>query len=166
MAVPRVFLALGSNLGHREAALTRAQTRLGERGFHTTSRSSLYLTEPVGGPPQEWFLNAVLGGDTSLGPEALLEACLQTEREMGRERGARWGPRAIDIDLLLYGDERREGAALTLPHPRLHERLFVLVPLAEIAPQALHPVLGLTAEEMRRRCPDPHAVQRLPPPAF
>jgi len=160
MGAPSVFLGLGSNLGDREAALERAEALLLGRGFRATARSSLYLTEPVGGPPQDWFLNQVLGGETALAPEDLLAACLETEREMGRRRGERWGPRAIDIDLLLYGSERRQALGLTLPHPRLAERLFVLVPLSEIAPAVRHPVLGLTADEMRRACPDAHAVRR------
>ncbi len=96
--------------------------------------------------------------------QALLAACLATEGELGRVRAERNGPRTIDIDILFYGDERRDLPGLTLPHPRLHERLFVLVPLAEVAPEVRHPVLGLTAEEMRRRCPEPHLVRRQAPP--
>jgi 2-amino-4-hydroxy-6-hydroxymethyldihydropteridine diphosphokinase len=165
MSLPPVFLGLGSNLGDRAAALARAEERLAARGFRPTARSSLYLTEPVGGPPQEWYLNAVLRGETTLAPEELLGAALEVERELGRVRGERYGPRTIDIDLLLYGGERRQGPGLTLPHPRLHERLFVLVPLAEIAPGVRHPVLGATAEELLRRCPDAHSVRRLAPQA-
>ena len=103
-------------------------------GFRVTRRSSLWLTEPVGGPPQGWFLNAVAEGETALRPEALLEACLATEREMGRVRAERNGPRTIDVDVLLFGDERCSSPGLVIPHPRLHERRFVLEPLAEIAP--------------------------------
>ena len=114
-----VFLGLGSNLGDREAALEGALGRLDARGFRVTRRSSLWLTEPVGGPPQGWFLNAVAQGETALRPEALLEACLATEREMGRVRAERNGPRAIDVDILFFGDERRDTPGLVLPHPRL-----------------------------------------------
>jgi 2-amino-4-hydroxy-6-hydroxymethyldihydropteridine diphosphokinase len=163
MLLPPVFLGLGSNRGDRAGALAKAEERLAAKGFRTTARSALYLTEPVGGPPQEWFLNAVLQGETPLAPEELLAAGLEVERDLGRVRGERFGPRTIDIDLLLYGTERREGPGLTLPHPRMHERLFVLAPLAEIAPAVLHPALGLTAQEMLRRCPDRHAVRRLQP---
>jgi 2-amino-4-hydroxy-6-hydroxymethyldihydropteridine diphosphokinase len=160
MHPPPVFLGLGSNLGDRESAIEGALARLGARGFRTTLRSSLWLTEPVGGPPQGWFLNAVAGGETSLAPEALLEACLATEREMGRVRAERNGPRTIDVDVLFFGDERREGPGLVLPHPRLHERRFVLAPLAEVAPGLVHPVLGLTVAELLARCPDGSAVAR------
>jgi 2-amino-4-hydroxy-6-hydroxymethyldihydropteridine diphosphokinase len=164
MASPPVFLGLGSNLGDREAAIAGALERLDARGFRATLRSSLWLTEPVGGPPQGLFLNAVAGGETELSPEALLEACLATEREMGRVRGERNGPRAIDVDVLLYGGERRDGPGLVLPHPRMHERRFVLAPLAEVAPGLVHPVLGLTAAELLDRCPDRSFV-RLHEPA-
>ena len=162
MADP-VYLGLGSNLGDRAAALGQVPELLRIRGFETLSRSSTWLTEPVGGPPQGWFLNQVLGGGTALSPEELLSACLATEKELGRVRGERFGPRTIDIDILFYGDLRRDSPGLVLPHPRLHERLFVLAPLAEIAPRLRHPVLGLTAAEMRARCPDRSEVRLLSP---
>jgi len=137
-----VFLGLGSNLGDREAALEGALGRLAAHGFHVTRRSSLWLTEPVGGPPQGWFLNAVAEGETALRPEALLEACLATEREMGRVRAERNGPRTIDVDILFFGSERRSSPGLVIPHPRLHERRFVLEPLAELDPQLIVPGRG------------------------
>jgi 2-amino-4-hydroxy-6-hydroxymethyldihydropteridine diphosphokinase len=151
---PAVFVALGANVGDREANILAARRGLEARGFRVTAMSSLYLTEPVDAPPQEWFLNAVAGGETALTPEALLQACLETERELGRVRDVPRGPRTIDLDLLLYGNEVRDAPGLVLPHPRMAARRFVLVPLAEIAPAALHPILGLTAAEMLRRCPD------------
>jgi 2-amino-4-hydroxy-6-hydroxymethyldihydropteridine diphosphokinase len=151
---PRVFIGLGANVGDREANLLAARRRLEARGFRVTATSSLYETEPVDAPAQDWFLNAVAGGETALSPEALLQACLDTERELGRVRDVPRGPRTIDLDVLLYADEVRSGPGLVVPHPRMHERRFVLVPLAEIAPGAVHPVLGLTAAEMLRRCPD------------
>jgi 2-amino-4-hydroxy-6-hydroxymethyldihydropteridine diphosphokinase len=158
---PAVFLGLGSNLGDREAAIEGAIERLRARGFRATRRSSLWLTEPVGGPPQGWFLNAVAEGRTALSPEELLEACLDTEREMGRVRTVRNGPRTVDLDILLFGDERRDAPGLVVPHPRLVERRFVLEPLAEIAPDVVHPVLGLAVRELLARCPDASAVRRL-----
>jgi len=154
-----VFLGLGSNLGDREAALDGALARLEARGFRVTRRSSLWLTEPVGGPPQGFFLNAVAQGETALRPEALLEACLATEREMGRVRAERNGPRTIDVDVLFFGDERRLSPGLVIPHPRLHERRFVLAPLAEIAPGFVHPTLGLDVRELLARCPDTSSVR-------
>jgi len=153
-----VFLGLGSNLGDREAALEGALQRLAARGFRVTRRSSLWLTEPVGGPPQGFFLNAVVQGETALRPEALLEACLATEREMGRVRAERNGPRTIDVDVLFFGEERRLSPGLVIPHPRLHERRFVLEPLAEIAPGFVHPTLGLSVRELLARCPDTSSV--------
>jgi 2-amino-4-hydroxy-6-hydroxymethyldihydropteridine diphosphokinase len=154
-----VCLGLGSNLGDRLAALEEALVHLEGHGFRTTRRSSIWQTEPVGGPPQGWFLNAAVGGETALSPEGLLQACLEIERAMGRVRVERDGPRLIDLDILLFGEERREGPGLVIPHPRLHERRFVLEPLFEIAPSLRHPVFGLTVAELRERCPDPAVVR-------
>jgi len=155
---PSVFLGLGSNVGDREGNLGRGVRLLGERGFRVTASSSLYETEPVGGPLQGPFLNLVVRGQTSLAPEALLAACLGTEDDLGRVRDVRFGPRTLDVDLLLYGQLVRDAPDPVLPHPRLHERLFVLVPLAELDPRVRHPRLGLTAEQMRDHCPDTSRV--------
>lgn len=153
------FLGLGSNLGGREENLGQALSRLQARGFRVTLRSALYETAPVGGPPQGDFLNMAAGGEWASSPETLLEACLRVEREMGRLRLERFGPRSIDLDLLLFGDQVRDGA-FELPHPRMHERRFVLQPLFEIAPEARHPRLGLSVRELLERCPDASRVVR------
>jgi len=158
MRSPAVFLALGANLGAREATLAAALLELEPRGFRVTSRSGLYLTEPVGGPPQDWYVNQVVQGETALEPTELLAVALDIERVHGRERSVANGPRSLDIDVLLFGDRIVDTTRLQMPHPRLHERRFVLVPLAEIAPELRHPVLGLTIRELLARCPDTSRV--------
>jgi 2-amino-4-hydroxy-6-hydroxymethyldihydropteridine diphosphokinase len=158
-----VYLGLGSNLGDREAQLLGALRSLERRGFELLSLSSFWETEPVGGPLQGAYLNAVAAGATALAPRALLEACLEVEREQGRERRERWAARTLDLDLLFYADRVLEEPGLSLPHPRLHERRFVLEPLVEIAPELRHPVLGRTARELLARCPDTSGVERLAP---
>jgi 2-amino-4-hydroxy-6-hydroxymethyldihydropteridine diphosphokinase len=160
-----VFIALGSNVGDREKALSRARVLLHEAGFRETTASTVYLTEPVGGPPQAWFLNQVIGGHTALSAEETLRACLGAEGALGRERTVRDGPRTLDVDLLLFGDAVMSTGSLVLPHPRLHERRFVLVPLAEIAPEVRHPVLGATVAELLARCADRAEVRPFQPAA-
>jgi 2-amino-4-hydroxy-6-hydroxymethyldihydropteridine diphosphokinase len=155
---PSVVIGLGSNLGDREAAVGRGLDLLAERGFVLERRSDLYLTEPVGGPPQDWFVNAAARGRTALAPEALLSACLEVERALGRVRAEKNGPRSLDLDLLLYGDLVRDDRDLTLPHPRLHERRFVLVPLCDVAADDVHPRLGRTFRALLAACPDTSRV--------
>lgn len=147
-----VFLALGSNLGERKDTLLHAIHLLGEH-LREEVVSSLYETEPVGGIEQPLFLNCVVKGTTDESPLELLRHCLLIEQALGRVRTVRFGPRTLDIDLLFYDETTLSTQELTLPHPRLHERAFVLVPLAEIAPNLLHPVYQKTISELLHRLP-------------
>ena len=169
----RVFLSLGSNVGERRANIRRALGALGERGVRVVRESALYETEPVEMRAQEWFLNGVvevetephggegLGGGNDWGPQRLMQALLEIERALGRERVTPKGPRIIDIDILLYGSAVVREAQLEIPHPRMAERRFVLVPFAEIAPEAVHPVLKKTIGELLRETRDRSEVRRV-----
>lgn len=140
----RFFVSLGANVGDRFRSLKKALKMIRQlEGVRLDSFSSVYETDPVGYVDQPAFLNMVAGGETTLSADELLSAVLEIERKLGRKRDIRWGPRTIDIDLLIYGEERRNEEHLELPHPRMKERLFVLVPFAEIAPTQLVP-LGTT----------------------
>jgi 2-amino-4-hydroxy-6-hydroxymethyldihydropteridine diphosphokinase len=140
------YVGLGANLGEREATIRRAAALIGALRL-----STIRETEPWGVTDQPSFLNAVAETDTELPPRALLERLLEVERALGRVRGgARFGPRTIDLDLLLYGSETIDEAGLTVPHPRLHERLFVLEPLSELAPALVVPGRGDVASLLSR----------------
>lgn len=149
------FIALGSNLGDREAVIEAARTALDRHPEIETVRCSrLIETEPVGPPGQGPYLNGVTMVRTTLSPRALLDAMLAIERSLGRireESTERWGPRTIDLDLVLYADLIIDEPGLTVPHPRLHERRFVLQPLVQIAPDVVHPVLQQSAAELLAR---------------
>ena len=142
--MPRAFVGLGANLGERETALHRAlELVAAEPGIEVVAVSSFRETEPVGYADQPAFLNAAAAIETELSPRNLLERLLAVERRLGRTRGGpRYGPRTIDLDLLVYGDERVEERGLTVPHPRLHERRFALEPLAELEPELVVPGRG------------------------
>jgi 2-amino-4-hydroxy-6-hydroxymethyldihydropteridine diphosphokinase len=145
----RAYVGLGANLGDRKATIRRAVVLLdGADGIVVAAVSSLRETEPWGPVEQPRYLNGALALDTELGPRSLLDILLGVERRLGRirEDEERWGPRTIDLDLLLYGDLVLDEPALTVPHPRLHERRFALEPLAELAPDAVVPGQGTVAE--------------------
>jgi 2-amino-4-hydroxy-6-hydroxymethyldihydropteridine diphosphokinase len=133
-----VFIGLGSNLGDRKSNLMRAMEILEQR-MKLLKVSSLYESEPVYKKDQPWFVNCVAKFGTILAPKELLEYLHDVEKKLGRERNVRYGPRCIDLDILFYGDEIVEDHDLKIPHPMIHERRFVLVPLAEIDPDYIHP---------------------------
>ena len=142
------YVALGSNLGDKEANLRRALELLEERGVEVVKTSSFICTEPYGVTDQPQFLNGVCEVRTSLVPLALLHTLLEIEQEMGRVRLRHWGERNIDLDLLLYEDVVLDTPELILPHPDMQNRDFVLLPLAEIAPKLVHPILQKSIEEL------------------
>ena len=153
------YVALGSNLGNRDGNIADALRALAQTpGVTITRVSTLLANPPVGMPPgAPMFLNGVAEVSTTLAPRALLTRLLEVEQSQGRRRRGRTEPRPIDLDLLLYGDEIIDEPGLTVPHPRLHQRLFVLRPLAEIAPQLFHPVLHATAADLLARIGYPTA---------
>jgi len=165
------YLGLGSNLGDRLANIQRALVQLEDcPGILTVATSCFYETEPLlppgiesTTPRQEWYINAVIAVKTTLEPAELLETCLEIERELGRVRDlkTRWGPRVIDIDILFYGDEiiTLDNPPLTIPHPHLHERAFVLVPMLELQPEFKHPVLNQTIAQLHLALEKPCDIQ-------
>jgi 2-amino-4-hydroxy-6-hydroxymethyldihydropteridine diphosphokinase len=160
----RIYLALGSNLGDREGYLRSGIHSLSTRGLRPLQCASIYSTEPREVLDQPWFLNTVLEGDTSLSPEALLDACLAVEQENLRKRDMTKGPRTLDIDIVFYGSRIIREAALTVPHPQFSARRFVLEPLAEIAAEFVDPLSGKTVRELLESCPDVAVVRRAGPP--
>ncbi|PKM81402.1 MAG: 2-amino-4-hydroxy-6-hydroxymethyldihydropteridine diphosphokinase [Firmicutes bacterium HGW-Firmicutes-14] len=147
----RAYIGLGSNQGHQAQNLKKALKLVHEaEGVEVTGVSSVYLTEPVGYEDQPWFYNCIAEVETTLSAEQLLEVLQGIENRLGRERTVRWGPRTIDLDILLYDRVQLNGERLIIPHPRMRERAFVMVPLAEIAPDACFPD-GETVIEARNR---------------
>jgi 2-amino-4-hydroxy-6-hydroxymethyldihydropteridine diphosphokinase len=158
-----VYLSLGSNLGDREANLRGAIDKLKEIG-KVVAVSSFYETEPVEVTAQPWFLNCVVKFDTEKMPRQLISAILAIEQSMGRQRKQQKGPRTIDIDILFFGSSIIDIPSLTVPHPHLHERRFVLEPLAEIAPDLRHPIFKRTVRELRDALPPGQTVKKMTAP--
>lgn len=155
----RVYLSLGSNVGDREKNLTSAIAALPDAGVRVLKVSAIYETEPVDYLEQAWFLNCVVEGTTELGALELLQALRAIESRMGSSKPFAKGPRLLDVDILLYGDESIDREELAVPHPRMLQRRFVLAPLAEIAPQLQHPSWQATAKQLLQRTGDKSIVR-------
>jgi 2-amino-4-hydroxy-6-hydroxymethyldihydropteridine diphosphokinase len=154
----RAYLGLGSNLGDKRSMLLQAMARLDAApGVRVTARSGMYRTPPWGDTNQDWFLNAAAAVETTLAPHALLNTCLEIERQLGRVRERKWGPRLIDIDVLAYEGETVSDGNLILPHRFVLERAFVLIPLAEIAPDLV--IDGVRVVEALKKL-DPTGIER------
>ena len=159
MGEKTVYLSLGSNVGDREGNLRAAINELPHAGMAVTRVSSFYETEPVDLREQAWFLNCAVEAETNFDAAMLLRALREIETKMGSQKLVAKGPRLIDMDILLYGAETIDTPELLVPHPRMHLRRFVLVPLAEIAPEAVHPTLKMTVKQLLEGTPDNSAVR-------
>ena len=160
---PLIYLLLGTNLGDRADNLRRATQRIQEAVGLLVEASSCYETAAWGVTEQPAFYNQVVRIETALGHEALLRTLQQIEQQLGKVKVGHWRERLIDLDILYYGNRLVRTPWLTLPHPQLHHRRFTLVPLSELAPQFVHPVLGKTQQELLAACPDPLAVKKVDP---
>lgn len=145
-----VYLGIGSNLGEREENCLKAVRALTEKGIIVKKVSTLYETEPWGVKEQPDFINFAVEAETDLFPGVLLQVIKEIEKQMGRAETYKWGPRIIDIDILFYDDLIYDSTELKIPHPLMHERGFVLLPLSEIAPEKVHPVLKKTINELKQ----------------
>jgi 2-amino-4-hydroxy-6-hydroxymethyldihydropteridine diphosphokinase len=161
----RVYIGLGSNLGDRRANIREAEERLSKLpGTRIAKASSLYESEPLG-DAKTWFVNSVLELETELEPDDLLKRTRAIEAAMGRKRvkGKRWGSRIIDLDILLFDNQTVAKRSLKIPHPEMHKRRFVLLPLSELAPHVTHPQLGTTMSELLGGLKDPKKVMLMRP---
>ena len=156
-----VYLLLGSNLNNPLQQLAEARKHIERSIGSICSASSVYQTAPWGKTDQDPFINQVIMVNTALDPRGLLDTIAKIERELGRERREKWGPRTIDIDVLFYGRRVVRDKGLEIPHPELHKRAFVLVPLLEIAPEYVHPVLKQAIDELYMNCDDQSDVVML-----
>lgn len=154
-----VLIGLGSNLGDRVGNIRKAVEMLGNRAILSEIRlASLYETEPVGFKNQPWFLNTVVAGNTKLTISELLARCKEIERTIGRQQRPRWHEREIDLDILIYGDFQLVSKEINVPHPRMTERRFVLVPASEIAPNSMHPIARKSIAQLLDECTDSSKV--------
>ena len=158
-----IYLSLGSNVGDRLANLRSAIAALPQAGVQVTRISSIYETQPVDFLDQAWFLNCVVAGETKLPPLELLKSLRTIETALGSKKEFAKGPRLLDIDILLYGDDTIDTPELQVPHLRLTQRRFVLIPLNEIAPDLRHPLWNATVSELLKATPDQSEVKELPP---
>ncbi len=159
----KAFIGIGSNLGVPAENCEKAICLLSASpGIEVVARSSLYESEPVGKTDQNWFVNTAVAIQTSLAPEALLDAIFEIEKAFGRERREKWGPRIIDLDLLAYEDRVLHSEALTLPHPEMTKRRFVLLPLSEFAGDYLHPIENKTIHRLLKELPEIPQVRKIP----
>ncbi len=157
-----VYIGIGSNLGDRRGNCLEAVERIGKMpDCRMTGCSDWYLTKPVGVEDQEWFVNGVASLTVEVSPQVLLRRVLDIEADMGRVRRELWGPRIIDLDILLFGREIIQEENLKVPHPLMHLRRFVLEPLVKLVPDLIHPGLGVSMMELLRRLPDDGQVVTL-----
>jgi 2-amino-4-hydroxy-6-hydroxymethyldihydropteridine diphosphokinase len=155
------YLCAGSNIGDRVGYLQQANMLLKDtEGITVTDISSIYETEPVGFKDQEWFANAVLKIETTLTPQELLRECMRIEKQLGRNRNEeeRWGPRTLDLDILFYDNEIIMEESLQIPHPRMHQRAYALVPMLELDPDFIHPIIKKSVMKIHDELEDPEEV--------
>jgi 2-amino-4-hydroxy-6-hydroxymethyldihydropteridine diphosphokinase len=154
-----VLLSVGANVGNKKSTILNAYKMIQEAGIlENVTLSSFYETEPVGVKNQPWFLNAAISGYTDINNNELITMLKSIEYALGRKPRERWHEREIDLDILLYGNNKIETKPLTVPHPRMHQRRFVLLPASEIAGNAIHPVFGLSINSLLQNCEDKSEV--------